>query len=552
MRIEMQNEKSQREAKLKMKRIWIGIVFLALAAGASAQTSGTASTKPARKKAAPKHDMADDIQALRQMMEQQQQQIRELQQQVQQRDAAVEQLQQQAQQAQSAASGAQQQAQEAESSSTEQKTRVEKLQSDMADVHTTLTNSAGQTQEDQKRVAAVEGIVGRFQWKGDVRVRGESFSAQDNPACTLLGPGNCETRLRARIRVRLGLTSKLNEDFTAGLAVATGAQTDPTTTNETLTNVFERKNFYLDRGYITYNPVAHKWLSLTGGKFAYQWARTSATFDPDINPEGFDEKVSWDLHNGLLKNVNLQFMQLMFNEVSKGTDSWASGGQFGAKLQLGSRWTSTPSYTLLKWNGENAIVNLSAAAGGPVFAPNGMTNSTFACAAKNCFASGFFYSDFIWGNSFKLWSDRFPLYVNGEFEQNLDAAPGQLDASFGPGPCNGFVCATPQDKAYALELGVGQQKNQGDWQFGYEWRRQEADSVISSFNESDQRAPTNVLQNRFYVYYKVRKNTQFMFNDWIGRTLNTALQNAARAKGILPGEEEPYLNRMQLDVVYTF
>jgi hypothetical protein len=99
---------------------------------------------------------------------------------------------------------------------------------------------------------------------------------------------------------------------------------------------------------------------------------------------------------------------------------------------------------------------------------------------------------------------------------------------------------------------MGQQKNQGDWQFGYEWRRQEADSVLAAFNESDQRAPTNILQNRFYVNYKFRKNTQFMFTDWIGRTLNTALQNSAKAKGILPGQEEPYLNRMQLDVVYTF
>lgn len=537
-----------------MKRFWNGILclVLALSAAASAQTTATSTTtKKAKRKAA---TTADDIKALREMMEQQQQAIQQLQQQVQQRDAAVQQLQQQVQQTQSAASTAQQQAQQAESSSTEQKATVDKLQSDMADVHTTLTNTGGQTQEEQKRVSGIEGTLARFQWGGDMRVRYENFTNQDNPGCVGLGVGHCEDRQRARIRVRLGLTGKLNEDFIAGLQVATGAQTDPTTTNETLTNAFERKNFYLDRGYVTYNPVAHKWLSLTGGKWAYTWARTSVTFDPDINPEGSNEKFSFDFSHSFLKNVNFQMMQLMFNEVSKGPDSWASGGQIGAKLQLGSRWTMTPSYTLLNWYGENALLNTAFQGAGVPFGPNGQTNSSYTLngcpVGKTCYTGGFLYSDFIWNNSFKTWSGRFPLYLIGEYEQNLDAGPSML--ATGVGTCFGKPCWTPQDKAYGIEIGMGQQKNQGDWQFGYEWRRQEADSVLAAFSESDQRAPTNILQNRLYVNYKVRKNTQIMFTDWIGRTLNTNLVNAPKAEGITIGQQEPYLNRLQLDVVYTF
>jgi hypothetical protein len=42
------------------------------------------------------------------------------------------------------------------------------------------------------------------------------------------------------------------------------------------------------------------------------------------------------------------------------------------------------------------------------------------------------------------------------------------------------------------------------------------------------------------------------FTWWRGRTLNTALQNAARASGVSPGATEPYLNRMQFDLIYTF
>src|ERR1700693_5863882 len=113
-------------------------------------------------------------------------------------------------------------------------------------------------------------------------------------------------RNRARIRVRFGVNGQLNEDFIAGFALATGSIGDPSSTNETLTNEFDRKTIALDRGFITYNPVAAKWLSLTGGKFLYPWQRTSATFDPDLNPEGFNEKVSFDFTNPVVKNFTAQ------------------------------------------------------------------------------------------------------------------------------------------------------------------------------------------------------------------------------------------------------
>ena len=84
-----------------------------------------------------------------------------------------------------------------------------------------------------------------------------------------------------------------------------------------MTNFFDRKTIALDRGFITYNPVAHKWVSVTGGKFAYTWIRTPMTFDSDLNPEGFSEKFSFDLHSPVMKNFTLMGMQLLFNESSR-------------------------------------------------------------------------------------------------------------------------------------------------------------------------------------------------------------------------------------------
>jgi Putative porin len=248
-----------------------------------AQTAAKPKAKKPAAKPAPPAVTQQDLQALKDALAAQQRQIEDLKQQVQQKDQAWQQAQQQLQQAQSTANDAQAKAASAESLASSSKDTVVKLNSDMADVQTTLTNTAVGTQEEQKRVSALEAAFARFHFTGDVRLRGDSIF-QDLPGF--------QNRNRARIRVCFGFEGRLNEDFFGGFALASGSLGDPTSTNETLTNDFDRKTIGLDRGFITYNPIAHKWLSLTGGKFAYTWQRTSMTFDPDLNPEGFNQKLS--------------------------------------------------------------------------------------------------------------------------------------------------------------------------------------------------------------------------------------------------------------------
>jgi hypothetical protein len=202
---------------------------------------------------------------------------------------SAEQAQTTAAQAQQSAAEAQRLAGQASSSATEAKTALSVVEK--------------QSQDETKRLTAMEGVASRFRFSGDIRIRGETFFQDGVP-----------DRARARIRVRFGVDGKLNEDFLGGIALATGTLGDPTTTNETLTNFFDRKTIALDRGYITYNPIAHRWLSLTGGKFPYTWNRTQVTGDPDINPEGFSEKVSWDFNRPVIKNFSVNLMQLLYNE----------------------------------------------------------------------------------------------------------------------------------------------------------------------------------------------------------------------------------------------
>ena len=562
----------------------VAVLLLLAAATLSAQTS-PAAARTKKASARPAAITAKDIQDLRDALAAQQQQIEQLRAEMRSRETALQQAQQQAQaaqhqleQAQTSAHDAQQKATQAEAAAASQQETVARLNSDLSDMKNNLTNTAVGAQEEQRRVSALEDLVGRFRFNGDVRVRGESFF-QDK----------IQDRNRARVRVRFGFDGKLNEDFTAGVAVATGSLGDPTTTNETLSGFFNRKTIGLDRGFITFNPVRHRWISATGGKFPYLWQRTSVTGDPDLNPEGFNIKMSFDSQRPVVKNFTVQAINYLFNEVASGTDSYALGGQASGRIQVGP-WTATPSFLAIKWQGTSALLQASAfnvqapttgssgtTPAGPfptpgegpgcakgsagstplpsyppcAFAANGMTNAVFTDpTGKPRFWSGFFYGDFILNNQFQTGLERFPVNLLLEFEKNLDAASHPLDTKG-----NIIHSLGPQNHEYGFDASLGRIRNRNDVQFGYAWLRQEQDSVLASFAESDQRAPTNILQNRVYALWRLRTNTLASFTWWHGRTLNTGLQNnaALAAKTVTTaGQQEPSLNRYQFDLIYTF
>jgi hypothetical protein len=580
-----------------MSTMSIMIIMMRLLTGLSSAQTGA--PVPQKRTAISKQSVTvKEVQDLKEAVAAQQLQIRQQNQLVDQLRSQLQQLLDATQQAnaaaQKAASGidqAQSAAALSQQSATQAKTVADQAASNAAQVQSALAVVNTTTQDERRQLSALEALAGRFRFSGDVRVRGEAYNQDGVP-----------DRNRARIRVRFGIDGQLNEDFVAGIALATGSLGDPTSTNETFTNVFDRKTIALDRGYITYNPIAHHWLSLTGGKFAFPWQRTSVTFDPDLNPEGFNEKASFNF-TGPVQNLTIQGIELLYNEANgkagiPSQDSYAVGMQVSGRVQFGP-WTATPSFLSLKWNRPDAILQESAFAvaatttgfqpptptGGTapapitgipvpgegqgcakgtgfpsfapcVFAPNGMTNATYVDSkGVPHFYSGYNYADFIINNQFQTGLPRLPVNLMLEFLDNLDAenhplgTKGQVLTNLGS-----------QNKEYGFDANVGQLKNKNDFQIGYSWYREEQDAAIASFVESDQRAPTNILQNRFYALWKVRANTVTGFTWWHGRTLNTYLENNAAlfnnyssvpsiAKA---GQQEPYLNRLQFDLIYTY
>lgn len=333
--------------------LWFTALVLtcAMAATASGQLSKSETAKTRSTSGATQNDVKE----LRVLVSAQQRQLEAQGQQMEQLKAQLQQLLDATQQANAAAQRGQSSAEQAQSTAAQAQQSAEAPRgADQASANAVQTETllalVKSTTDESRRLSSLSDLVSRFRFNGDIRVRGESFF-QDY--------SGCQERNRARVRVRFGLEGKLNEDFTAGFALAAGSLGDPTTTNETFTNFFDRKTIGLDKGYITYNPLAHPWISATGGKFAYQWQRTAVTGDPDLNPEGLDVKLSFDTHNSLVKNVTIQAISYLFSEVTAGTDSYALGGQAQTRLQIGP-WTAAPSFLAVKWNNPSAILQASA------------------------------------------------------------------------------------------------------------------------------------------------------------------------------------------------
>jgi hypothetical protein len=537
----------------ELKKVACGVLMASvIATGASAQTK----TKAVRTAAATSPSVtADDIRALRDALAAQQQQIQMLREEIARRDAAAQQQINELRSAQAFANETASRASATQTSGNEQETTVSSLKEEIEAIKLNQQNAALSSQDDQKRVVAAEGILGRFRFTGDVRVRGEAFYQE-----------GVADRWRPRIRARFGFDGKLNENLIAGIHMATGTiangnptLTDPVSTNETLTSFFERKAIGLDRAYVTWQPQNWKFVQATGGKFAANWQKTVLTFDNDLNPEGFTVKFSKDFSANVpvLRNVTLQPLLLFFNEVGAGTDSNAVGAQFLTRWQLGRHVTVTPSYTLLNWNGSDAIAQAAnpvtlpqpatPAVGTPLPQPttqnprvinaNSFTNASVVIgtgtAQRRGFVSDFMYGDFVTTVAIKTPWARFPVTVVGEYEDNLRSRNNQ-------------------DKLYFGELSIGQTRNKNDIQFGYSFARVEQDAVISQFVESDYRAPTNVVQHRLFFGWAMSPSVTANYALFIGRTLDTALQNAVRANGVAVGAEEPWLKRMQIDLNYRF
>lgn len=389
--------------------------------------------------------------------------------------------------------------------------RISKIESD----------SAAYTKSNDAKVKQ----LGNFSFSGDVRARYEPFLQE-----------GAVTRQRERIRVRLNLAGKLSDEFSGGIGLATGSLDDPVSTNQTMTGFFNRKNFAIDKAYITYKPKYAKFLRLDAGKFVYPWYRTGLTFDSDVNPEGFAQTMSFDLEHSVLKNITVVGFQLPINESSSGHDSFIFGGQIQTKYRLGSK-------ALLSLYGAGININradpIAVAIGNGSLKPSLSNSNTFRTNSSGTvigYATKFAYLDAIMKLELET-SSRFPTTLQFNFVNN--------------------VRGSSERSGYWADLMFGRNKEIGDMQFGYSFIKIEKDAVIGAWNESDLRSATNVLNHRLNYAYMFKGNFTGQFTAWIGKLNNPAANMSLIPTGIrgsctASSCEDSYLKRLQFDIIYKF
>lgn len=139
---------------------------------------------------------------------------------------------------------------------------------------------------DDEKIVREEGLkqslpswVRETKFKGDLRLRYQNKhdkATNDYSKDTNIG----------RVRMRLGLESKVNDKLNVGIGIATGSG-DPRSTNISFGGYNTKKTVVLDYAYAKYSPVP--WLNLVGGKMLLNdalWEPTDLIWDTDITPEG--------------------------------------------------------------------------------------------------------------------------------------------------------------------------------------------------------------------------------------------------------------------------
>ncbi|BAQ73235.1 MULTISPECIES: putative porin [Pseudomonas] len=334
----------------------------------------------------------------------------------------------------------------------------------------------------------------KTQFKGDVRVRQETVKIDGE------SNNGGRDKDRQRIRARLGAYSEINPQVDTGIRIATGGGDDARSTNQDMDNYFDKKQIWLDLGYIDYHPDAVKNLHVIGGKMLQPWVSMGdVIWDSDINPEGLAVTYKYPLGGSAELFGSLGNYSLKDNVDGEGV-------QFRHDLrltagQLGSRFAITD--------------NLKLTVGGSVYAYQNDKDSRCTGTSTPCALA-------VNGNSA---DNQFRLYEG--FSQ-IDIGGLPMPLSFYGQYVKNNDAVNDQDTAWLL----GAKSKVFGFNLDYNYRDVQRNAVVGAFTDSDfANGTTGSRGHKFKVGYDIDKNfalgaTYFLTKaDYSSRTQRDANTN---------------------------
>jgi len=206
----------------------------------------------------------------------------------------------------------------------------------------------------------------RISLYGDLRLRMEAKMTDDFKG------KSTDDRTRWRYRLRFGARSQIHEDLQVGLRMASGADDEPTSTNETLTNWFSEKSWGIDRAWATWTPsmVPGRAMSLTAGKIKNPYVTTNIMWDGDVNPEGIAAEFMFNKKGALKPFITLGAYSVKEQSSDNPGDVYLYAPQVGLKWKQGAcDLTLAASY--YDWNKYEKVGNFPTSLNGNVVKADG-------------------------------------------------------------------------------------------------------------------------------------------------------------------------------------
>lgn len=449
-----------------------------------------------------------------------------------------------------------------------------------ATAKTGVSTETTSSDKEAETAKAEPSWLNRIERSGDLRFRFESFRNQgfDNPI---------EAASRNRLRIRARLELKSNESkcldrkcFDFGLKLATGNFTDNISTNQTLTDFYERKPFALERAFVKFTwKFDDPWkLELTAGKFEPTFRRTQVAWDDDVNVEGVSEALSLK-QEGKLYGVKLVAFQLPFGEVPADKDGMLYGGQLQTDWAFGKKTKADVNAGYFSWNhADQVLLGLGAAATqvnggisngaaltGGQNGDLGTTNRVILRDPRNGaitldpkigkpigFVANFNLLDVL-GNYVWQANDKTPVRFSFDYVHNLSQRINDENNGYWASiEVHRTKCVWKsgkwseeeffKEKEVYIWKSCDDLSKKGDWLLGYTFTRIQQDAVLVPFNFSDILASNSRAHIPTFAYVP---RTGIVL-QWTGLF-------SQRANKVFPlSPVNRWLNRLQFDVIYKF
>jgi hypothetical protein len=416
--------------------------------------------------------------------------------------------------------------------------------------------------------------ISQLKLYGDARMRYEYLdeSPQSKSFHNVDPYANQNTRYRYRIRV--GADYTFTDNFSAGFELESSTAGD--SANQSMGNGFSKYPIQVGLIYLQWKPT--DWLTLVGGKQRNPLYTTDLMWDPDINPEGASETLSF--HPTDKFSIGFTAGQFIYadngensgdsitgftngNTTSNNNDVWMFAEQMPMQFNFDKDTfiKEVPGF-LTYMGGGNTNISTSAGSAGS----NGVFGGGSAVTYTNIHASDGLAiitapGEFDW----KTWERPFKLYW--DFALNLDGKDRIQNVYLFPDGTAGTTALRKQNwnlgdnMAWLVGLQVGQNKKKGDWSIKGDFRQIGLAAVDPNINDSD--FADSYLNQQGIKVQSVYNFTDFLtgsltyFNTWnyksnLFDSLTAAPTSGSNAASVFALTPANTTQRVQVDLVWKF